>query len=182
MVLISNLVEILISGVFRPHGLLVTLYCISVISWPLIDHILFAHFRTNLVEIFIRGSTDLIDFWLHFIEFPSCPGLWLGIHFPSIFDKLLELSRGIPQIWLRFGHTSLSSHLLLIVWALAAHFWTKCSWVFVKIFIRVFNIFDYLLVMLYCIFSASWPITFCAFLDKLLDRNMRPHMPRLYQI
>ena len=116
-----------------------------------------AHFRTNLVEIFIRGSTDLINFWSHFIELPSYPDLWPAIHFPCILDKLLE-SWVIPQIWLRFGHASLNFHLPLIVWALTAHFRTNCSWVFVKIFIRVVRIFDYLLVMLHCSFSASWPL------------------------
>ena len=75
MGLTSNLAEILISGVHRPHGLLITLHWISVISWPLIDHTLSAYFRTNLVEIFIRGCTDFTNFWSHFIEFPSYPGL-----------------------------------------------------------------------------------------------------------
>ena len=87
----SNLVEILIIGVHRPHGLLVTLHWISVISWPLKDHTLSVHFRTNFVEIFIRDSTDLIYFWSHFIEFPSYHGHWLAIHFPWILDKLVGI-------------------------------------------------------------------------------------------
>ena len=64
----SNLVEILINRFLRPHGIVVT-------SWPLVDQALSTHFMTNLVEIFIRGSTDLINIWLHSIEFGSFPGL-----------------------------------------------------------------------------------------------------------
>ena len=189
MGLTSNLVEILISEVHRPHGLLVSLHWISVIPWPLIDHTLSAHFRTNLVEIFISGSTDLINFWSHFIEFPSYPGLWLAIHLPCILDKLVGIiirgSSELIKIWSYFIDFSNSADCLRTCCTFPDKLLMGLTNDFVEIFFAVVHIFDYLLVMLHCIFSFScvdWPSTFCAFLDKLPDSNMHPEMPRLYQI
>ena len=146
MGLTSNLVEILISGVHRPHGLLVTLHWISVISGLLIDHTLSAHFRTNLVDIFIRGSTDLINFWSHFIEFPSYPGLWLAIHFPSILDKLAGIiirgSSDLIKIWSFFVEFSSSSDCLSIWRTFPDKLLMGLTSNFVEIFITAVHIFD----------------------------------------
>ena len=155
MVLTSNLVEILISGVLRPYELLVTLHWISVISWPLIDHVLSAHFRTNLVEIFIRGSIDLINSWSHFIEFPSYPGLWLAIHFPCILDKLVSIiirgSSDLIKIRSYFVEYPSSSDYLSTCRTFPDKLLMGLTSNFVKTFIRVVHIFDWLLVMLQCI-------------------------------
>ena len=116
MGLTSHLVEILINEVHRPHGRLVTLHWISVISQPLIDYTLSAHFRTNLVEILIWGSTDLINFRSHFIKLPSYPGLWLAIQFPCILDKLVGIiirgSSDMIKIWSYFVDFSSSPDCL----------------------------------------------------------------------
>ena len=128
MGLTSNLVEIIISGVHRPHGLLVTFHWISVISWLLIDHTLSAHFRTNSVETFIRVSTDLINFWSHFIEFPSYPGLWLALHFTCILDKFVGIiirgSSDLIKIWPYSVEFSSSSDCL----STCRTFPENCSW------------------------------------------------------
>ena len=145
MVLTSNLVEILISGVLRPHRLLVTLHWISVISWPLIDHVLSVRFRTNLMEIFIRGSRDLINSWSHFIEFPSYPGLCLAIHFPCILDKLVGImirgSSDLIKIWSYFVEFPSSSDFLSTCCTIPDKLLMGLTSNFVKIFIRVVHIF-----------------------------------------
>ena len=145
MVLTSNLVEILISGVLRPHGLLVKLHWISVISWPLIDHVLTVRFRTNLIEIFIRGSTDLINSWSHFIEFPSYPSLWLAIHFPCILDKFVGImirgSSDLIMIWSYFVEFPSSSDCLSTC-AFSDKLLMGLTSNFVKIFIRLVHTFD----------------------------------------
>ena len=146
MVLTLNLVEILISGVLRPHGLLVTLHWISVISWSLIDQVLSSRFRTNVVEIFIRGSTDLINSWSHFIEFPSYPGPWLAIHFPCILDKLVNIiirgSSDLIKIWSCFVKFPPSSDCLSTCCTFPDKLLMGLTSNFVKIFIRVVHIFD----------------------------------------
>ena len=156
----SNLVEILISGVYRPHGLLVTLHWISIISWPLINNTLPAHFRTNVVEIFIRGCTDLLNFWSHFIEIPSYPGLWLAIHFPSILDKLVGIiirgSSDLIKIWSYIVEFSSSSDCLS-----TCTFPEKLYGIDLKFCGNIHYSSPYiwwLLVMLHCISSASWPL------------------------
>ena len=146
MVLTSNLVEILISGVLRPHELLVTLQWISVISWPMITHVLSVRFRTNLTEIFIRGSTDLINSWSYLIEFPSYSGLWLAIHFPCILDKLVEImirgSSDLIKIWSYVVEFPSSSEGLSTCCTFQDKLLMGLASSFVKIFIRVVHIFD----------------------------------------
>ena len=146
MVLTPKLVEILISGVLRPHGLLVTLHWISVISWPLIDHVLSVCFRTNLMEIFIRGSTDLINSWSHFIEFPSYPVLWLAIHFPCILDKLVGImirgSSDLIKIWSYVIEFQSSSDCLSTCCTFPDKLLMGLTSNLVKICIRVVHIFD----------------------------------------
>ena len=144
--LTSNLLEILISGVHRPHGLLVTLHWISIISWPLIEHTLSVHFMTNLVEIFIRVSTDLINFWSHFIEFPSYPGLWLAIHCPCTLDKLVGImnrgSSDLIKIWSYFVEFSHSSDCLSTCRTSVDKMLAGLISNFVEIYITVVHIFD----------------------------------------
>ena len=146
MILTSNLVEILISGVLRPPGLLVTLHWISVISWPLIDDVLSARFRTNLMEIFNRGSTDLINSWSHFIELPSYPDLWLAIHFPCILDKLVgnkvRGSLDLIKIWSYVVEFPSSSDCLSTCCTFPDQLLMGLTSNFVKILIRVVHIFD----------------------------------------
>ena len=128
MGLTLNLVEILIRRVHRPHGLLVTLHWISLILWPLIDHTLFVHFRTNLMEIFIGVPQTCLTFGHTSVNFHPILAFDWPYTFYAFWTNLLELSLGDPQIWLIFVHTSLNFHIPLIVWALAAHFRTNCSW------------------------------------------------------
>ena len=158
MGLTSNLVKILISGLDRPHGLLVTLQWISVISWPLIDLTLSVHSGTNLVEIFVRGLRNLISFWSHFIEFPPHPGVLWAIHFPCFLDKLVGIiirgSSDLIKIWSYFIKFSSSSDCLSNCRTFPDMFMGLTS-NFVEISITVVHIFDELLVMLHCIFSAS---------------------------
>ena len=146
MGLSSNLVEILIRTVHRPHGLLVTLHWISLILWPLIDHTLFAHFRTNLMEIFIRGSTDLLNFWSHISEFPSYPGLWLAIHFLCILDKLVGIiirgSSDLIKFCSYFIEFSYSSDCLSTCRTFPDKLLVELTSNFVEIFITVVHIFD----------------------------------------
>ena len=120
------------------------------------------HFRTNLVEIFMRGSTDLINFWPHFIEFPSFPGLWLVIHFPCILDKLVGIiirgSSDLIKIWSYFIEFPSSCDCRNTCCTFPDKLFVGLTSNFVEIFITVVHIFDYLLVMLHCIISASWPL------------------------
>ena len=145
MGLTSNLVEILISGVHRPHGILVTLHWISVISWPLIKHAHSVHFRANWLKIFIRGSRDLINFWSHFIEFPSYASLWLAIHYPCILDKLVGIiireSPDLIEIWSYFIEFSSSSDCLSTCRTFPDKLFIWLTSNFVKIFIKVVHIF-----------------------------------------
>ena len=160
MVFTSNLVEILISRVLRPHGLVVTVHWISVISWPLIDHVLYACFRTNLMKIYIRGSTDLINSWSYFIEFPSYPGLWLAKHFPCILDKLVGIViRGSSDLIKILSYFVESPSIFLIFLALAAHFWTNCTWDWPQILWKyLFELSIYLTNFASLHFSASWTL------------------------
>ena len=127
MGLTSNSIEMLISGVHRPHGILVTLRWISVISWPLINHDFLCISGQTWWKYSLGVPQTRLTFGHTFLNFHPVLAFDLPYTFHAFWTNLLELSLGDPQIWLRFGHTSLNFHLPLIVGALAAHFRTNCS-------------------------------------------------------
>ena len=90
------------------------------------------HFLRISGQTWWKYSLGAPDTWLTFVQtslnFHHILAFDWSYTFHAFWINLLELWLGDRQLWLRFSHTSLNFHLPLIVWALAAHFQTYCSW------------------------------------------------------